>query len=51
MYVVYPFEITNLWSTTKDQGLKCFAKTCGYKDEIMSKKHTEEKKKGKIVTI
>ena len=44
---VYPFENTTLWSTTKDQSLKYFAKACGNIGEIMSMKHAEEKSKKK----
>ena len=33
--------------TTKDQCLKYFAKTCGNKGDIMSKKYAEEKSKKK----
>ena len=41
----YLFENMTLLSTTKDQCLKYFAKTCGDIDEIMSKKQKVNKNK------
>ena len=46
-YIVYLFENTTLWSTTKDQCLKYLVKACVNIGEIVSKKHADEKSKKK----